>query len=381
MIQIQDDSNKMALFTYGFRPFFLLAAGQAVVSIVLWVLSYVYYMNVIPWDSGSLWHGHEMIFGFALAVVAGFLLTAVPKWTGQVHLQGKPLVVLAIAWLLGRVGMLIGGQFAYLDILFIPLFIIALAPMLIRSKQIRNIAFIVLLSLLGIVNLMIHAEVAGIFDYGSDALLTAVFIITQMVVIIGGRVMPMFTRNALMQAGIKADVKQHKLVNILSLVSLPVVLVIGLALGFDNIVTQITASLFALAHFARLILWQGYKAVRLPIVWILHVSYLWVPLGLILLTFAGLTAALHAFTVGVISGMIMAMMSRVALGHTGRIILASKPTVVAYFVLQLSILVRVTASFVENYNLFILVSSIGFGFAFIFFLIAYFKILVHKSAS
>tara|TARA_R110000868_G_scaffold189695_4_gene433192 strand:+ start:13541 stop:14710 length:1170 start_codon:yes stop_codon:yes gene_type:complete len=383
--KIKNNKNlPLPFFSYGFRPFFMLAAIQSIVSLIIWLSHLTTNSNIIPWQNASLWHGHEMVYGFAVAVIAGFLLTAAPKWTGTPHLKGTPLILLTLLWIGGRLSMLLTTDMPFLnsaiEITFIPALIIALAPPIIRTKNMRNVPLLLLLLTLFILNIFIHMHELGYYNYGNTVLLASVFIILQIIVIIGGRVMPMFTRNALFQKNIIVTNKSIPKVNICAIASIPLIFMLGVTLGFENYVTKGIIIISSMIHLVRLINWHGIKAYNIPIVWSLHVGYLWIIIGLLLLATEGMQPALHAFTAGVTGTFILAMMSRVSLGHTGRAIAASPLTAVSYVTLQISIILRLAAPYTESYQTYLTLSAVLWILTFTLFLMAYTRILISKDA-
>lgn len=234
--------KNLHLFSIGFRPFFLLAGGQAVFSILAWVLMYagVFKLSSV-WENPMLWHGHEMIFGFAMAVIAGFLLTAAANWTGRAPLQSWPLAFLVILWGAGRLCMamsiLTPMQTAIVDSLFIPTVALSLAPMLIRAGKLKNMAFLVILSLFAVLNILMHLSVLGVIELSAETLLfTAVHIIIFLIAVIGGRVLPFFTQSGMAQRGRALEVKVYPYVNELSLVLLLATCIYGYLSTFNGAV-------------------------------------------------------------------------------------------------------------------------------------------------
>ncbi len=291
------------------------------------------------------WHGHEMLYGFGSAVIAGFLLTAVQNWTGQRTLFGPPLAALWSLWLLGRVGLLLPGLpaigVAGVDLAFLPL----LAGMLFRhihlAKQRHNLIFPLLLLLLAGANLLIHLEWLGILaDTAHSGLYLATYAEVLILIWMGGRVIPSFTSNRLRQ-----PVQQWPWLEL----SLPglTVLTLGVAwLWPQSILTGILAGLASGAHGLRWLGWYQSGYWHIPLLWVLHLGYLWLVLGLGLLSLAAFgqvpsSVALHAFTTGGIGILALGMMARVALGHTGRPLEASPMMALAFGLLNLAAVLRV----------------------------------------
>jgi uncharacterized protein involved in response to NO len=339
-----------ALFNYGFRPFFLLAGAQAVVVMGVWLAV----LHGVGWDSAWMspfaWHAHEMIFGFVAAALAGFLLTAVASWTGQRGFAGPPLMVLTAVWLGGRIAMAPGlgispSLAAAVDLAFLPAVAIAVTPSLIREGNVRNYPLVVFLLLLFAANLLFHLPEIGV-PLGIPATTLAVDSILLMLALVGGRVTPAFTGNALRAADPDARVAPFGLVDRLALAAVAAVLVVDLVAPGGR-VAGAAALIACVLHGWRLLRWQGWRVRRIPIALILHVAYAWIPIGLGLkalwllwqLPVGG--AWQHALGAGAFATMILAVMTRAALGHTGRPIVAAKPIVLSYMLLTLAALVRV----------------------------------------
>lgn len=326
----------------GFRPFFLLAGVFAAVWLPIWLLTLHGAWTLHGALQGPAWHAHEMLFGFVAAVIAGFLLTAVRNWTSQPTPTGAPLAGLAGLWLLARLLNLWGGALPQplviaVDVAFLPAVALALAGPILRAKNMRNVAFPVLLLLLGFVNLMSHLGVT----LGTTADQLALDIVLVIVVLITGRVVPMFTQNALGQETTKRPTLDKALLACL----------VGVLI-FDR-VPQAEAGRGLLSFVAgallvvRMVGWHSWKTWKLPILWVLHLGHAWLALGLLLrgvAIFAPSTVpastATHALTVGAVGTLILGMMARVSLGHTGRKLEVSKPVAAAFGLLALAALVR-----------------------------------------
>lgn len=332
------------LFQYGFRFFFLFSGVAAVGLLAAWLGVLV----TGEWPEhavgASAWHAHEMLFGMVVAAVAGFLLTAVPSWTGTRAVSGAPLMALAALWIAGRVAVFPWTGMpepvaAVIDVAFLPGLGIALARPLVKAGKWRNSAFLILIGLLTAANLLIHLDWLEMLDGGADAgFALGLGIVLMMVTVIGGRILPAFTRNGLGKDGL--GVRSWPMVERPTLV-LTLALIPATMAAPESAVTGSIALAAAVAHAVRLAGWQGWKAWRSPILWILHVGYLWVPVALTLRglhALAGLPAAsgTHAMTVGAFATLILAVMSRASLGHTGRPLTVSRATVAAYVLLTLA---------------------------------------------
>lgn len=342
------------IFAYGFRPFFLLSGVAAAGVLAGWIA--ILMTGVWPDTSvgASAWHAHEMLFGFVSAAVAGFLLTAVPSWTGTKALSGVPLAGLVGLWLAGRVAVLpfTGVPLplaAIVDLAFFPALGVALAGPLVKAGKLRNTAFLGLLALLTLANLCFHLDWLGVIDDGvAHGESLAIGVVLMMVAVIGGRIVPAFTRNALRARGLDTAVDSRPWLEKVTLLSTLLMIPADLALP-ETVVAGLIALVAAVAHAARLARWQPLKTLDQPILWVLHLGYAWVPVALALKAgymlggFVPSAAWIHAMTAGAFSTMILAVMTRASLGHTGRALVVSRPTVAAYALLTAAALLRVAA--------------------------------------
>jgi uncharacterized protein involved in response to NO len=336
-------SQGPAIWQYGFRPFYLLASLFACLSLLLWVAQ-VSGMLPIAYLAGPLWHGHEMLFGFATAVIAGFLLTAVAAWTGQPPLRGPPLMWLAALWLAARILVLTPWQAAaaIANLLFPLAVAAAIALPLVRTGNRRNMLFIGLLALLGGLAAVMHLSAAGFLELPvALGLRAGLDVVLLVIVIIAGRVLPMFTNNAIAGAG----AAREPLVEWAAPLAVAALLVADL-LQSDAVLLTALAGLAAVVHGARLFLWRPWRTLHAPLVWILHASYAWIVIHLLLrmLSHAGWLApsiATHALTVGAIGGMTIGMMTRTARGHTGRPLQAGSSETAMFLLMQAAALARV----------------------------------------
>ena len=336
-----------APFALGFRPFFLAAGLFAVLLLGLWLLV------LRGWiDTGSLppavWHGHEMLFGFTVAVIAGFLLTAVQNWTGLRTPSGTPLAALFLLWLAGRVIFLVpdipAGLAAAVDMLFLPVLALVLALPLVKVKQLHNYPFPLMLLALTAANALVHMEALGwTTDTATLGLHLAAYVVVVMVVVMGGRVIPSFTENRLQQ-GFKA--KRGRIRDTGAILATLAALASTL-FAPSGFLTTLLCGLASMLHFVRLIGWHERRLWSVPLLWILHLGYAWIVLGFALLALfgAGLTAAgssaLHAFTAGGIGVLTLGMMARVSLGHSGRMLESAPAMTLAFVAVNLAALIRV----------------------------------------
>ena len=345
-----------AILSYGFRPFFLFGAVWAALVVAIWLPMLVGLLAVPTALSPVEWHAHELVYGYVPAIVAGFLLTAVPNWTGRLPVTGTPLLALVSVWAAGRLAVFLSARIgapvaAAIDLLFLACLAGVIAREIIAGRNLGNLKVLALVGLLFIGNAVFHAEASlmnGGRGYGTRiGIGGAVLLIT----LTGGRIIPSFTRNWLARQ---------------SLGRLPLSFgpfdVASLAAGALAIACWIvyprawpTAGLAALAgvlHLVRLARWAGYRTTAEPLVLVLHVGYAFVPIGFLLLTLAivapGLvvaSGALHAWTVGAIGTMTLAVMTRASLGHTGQALVASPFTQVIYAAIVVAAASRVLAAF------------------------------------
>ena len=334
-----------APFALGFRPFFLAAGLYAVLMMGLWLL--VLRGSLVPGElPPPVWHGHEMVFGFAVAVIAGFLLTAARNWTGLPTPAGLPLAALFGLWLAGRLGFLIpglpAGLVAAIDLAFLPTLALVLALPILKAKQLHNYPFPIMLLVLALANALVHGDALGwASDMAATGLNLAVYAIVAMMTVMGGRVIPSFTDNKL---GSRA--RRWKTIERL----VPVATIGALLAALIAPVSPVTALLAAVAagvHGIRLAGWHTRKLWSVPLLWILHLGYAWIALGfaLLALSAAGWStaafSALHAFTAGGIGVLTLGMMARVSLGHTGRMLEPAPLMTWAFVAINLAALSRV----------------------------------------
>lgn len=335
--------SDFALWNLGFRPFYLLASVFSACSVLLWVAQY---SGRLPaaYLLGPPWHGHEMLFGFTTAVIAGFLLTAVRTWTNQPTPSGEVLMALAALWVFGRVLVLtpLDGVAALVNAAFPVAIAVAIGIPLLRTRNVRNYFFVGILLLMSVLILALHLALQERFEIPPRLVLRlALDVVLFIMVVMGGRVIPMFTNNGV--PGTRAT--RHALVEKLALGSVTLLFVADLLQWHPTGVAAI-ASIGALAHCLRLYLWQPWRTVATPLVWILHAAYAWI---VVHLTLRGLSAlallaesfATHALTVGAIGGLTLGMMTRTARGHTGRPLAADGYELTAYLLVQIAALVRV----------------------------------------
>ena len=331
-----------ALWQLGFRPFYWLASVFAALSIGLWALQFAGWLGT-PYLAGPMWHAHEMVFGFTLAVVVGFLFTAGRNWSGRPTPTGAPLMALAALWVAGRVLVLTpwGWAAAAANVAFPLAAAVGLAVPFIAARNKRNYFFIGLLVLMAAAALGVHLAQLGVTTLpGWVGIQVALDVVLFMMAVMGGRVIPMFTNSIPAANATKRPwLEKAALGSTLALLAAD-------ALGLRGGLLAALVLLCALAHLARWARWQPWKTLRTPLVWVLHAAYLWIPLHLALRALAeggvvSASVATHALTVGAIGGLVIGMMTRTALGHTGRPLKAGRADVACYLLVLGAALVRV----------------------------------------
>lgn len=338
------------LLRLGFRPFYLGTALLACLAVPLWIAIFLGRIQVPLPMSPLLWHAHEMLFGFAAGVVVGFLLTAVKAWTGLETARGPLLGALALLWLAARLASLAApyAVYATLDMLLLPAVAAVLLRVLIKAGNKRNIPLICLLLLMAAANLVFHLSVLGIVAVPAvSALYAELALILMVVSVITGRVVPMFTRNV--TPGLVINMPRKFELSLLAVTAVALALWVFAAPAPVVLVASLAAGVM---HAVRLWKWHPQVTFKRPILWILHASYAWLPLGFVLLALAQLgwvvpSLAVHAFAVGVIGGLIIGMVTRTARGHTGRPLQPSRGEVVAYALVMLAAVLRVLVPAVQ----------------------------------
>ncbi|MGB3880302.1 MAG: NnrS family protein [Diaphorobacter nitroreducens] len=338
------------LLRLGFRPFYLGTALLACLAVPLWIAIFLGRIQVPLPMSPLLWHAHEMLFGFAAGVVVGFLLTAVKAWTGLETARGPLLGALALLWLAARLASLVApyAVYATLDMLLLPAVAAVLLRVLIKAGNKRNIPLICLLLLMAAANLVFHLSVLGIVAVPAvSALYAELALILMVVSVITGRVVPMFTRNV--TPGLVINMPRKFELSLLAVTAVALALWVLAAPAPVVLVASLAAGVM---HAVRLWKWHPQVTFKRPILWILHASYAWLPLGFVLLALAQLgwvvpSLAVHAFAVGVIGGLIIGMVTRTARGHTGRPLQPSRGEVVAYALVMLAAVLRVLVPAVQ----------------------------------
>lgn len=323
--------HRLPLMRLAFRPFFLLGAVFSVLAMLVWLAFWHGNLWLAPYGGMLWWHPHEMLFGFGSAIIVGFLLTAVQNWTGRPGLSGWPLFALAALWLAARLLLAYGGSLPptlllIVDVAFLPAAAFAMARRVVAVRMWRNLGFVPILLLLACANAGMHAgAMRGDGVLMREASHVAMLLIALLMALLGGRVIPFFTS---MKLGF-AQPERLRFLEISSLGALAVAVILQAAAALGMSVAHALMVPFLLlasvANAWRMARWKGIKGLHEPLLWGLHLSYAFIPLGLFMWavelgTGQRVETALHALAIGGMGTMMLAMMSRVSLGHTGRTI-------------------------------------------------------------
>lgn len=350
------------ILTYGFRPFFLLAGLWAMLSMVIWISLLGGAITLPTAFDPVAWHAHEFLYGFLSTVIAGFLLTAVPNWTGRSPLRGAPLGALALLWIAGRLAIALSahipaGAAALIDLAFLICLVGFIAHEIYKARNWRNMMVVAILSLLILGNLVFHIEAAQGADaargYGFRLGLGAAILL---IAVIGGRIVPAFTRNWLMKRGPgRMPSPPMQRFDVLALVVLLLAILCWVALPqgwISGALLMLTAAL----HGARLARWCPQRCLSDPLMWVLHLGYLFIPLGALTLGAAIIwpdllenTSAQHLWMAGAVSIMSVAVMTRATLGHSGQPLRAGIGTAALYLAIVAAVLLRVLAGFLPSH--------------------------------
>ena len=375
------------MLSYGFRPFFLGAALWACIAMVLWIGLLSGLWTFAIGYGGIAWHAHEFLFGYIAAVMTGFLLTAIPNWTGRLPLQGKPLLALFVLWLAGRVAMLttdwIGtGAAAIVDCAYLLTVTALISREIVAGSNWRNLRVAVLVAFTAIANIVFQAEVlvhAGA-NYG---LRLGVAAIVALIMVVGGRVTPSFTSNWLTRQGSQTRPAALGRFDIGAIVLGAIALIAWIAAP-DWSGTAALLLVMAIAQAARLSRWTGARTWREPILFVLHLGYAFVPLGALVLSISILwprivptSGALHAWTTGAMGLMTLAIMTRATLGHTGRDVTSTPTTLAIYGAVLVAALARIAAPLLPAfYYQMLLTAGVAWFSAFAIFVLTYGPMLV-----
>jgi uncharacterized protein involved in response to NO len=370
------------LLSYGLRPFFLGAALWAVVAMILWIGLLSGSWTFAAGYGVIAWHAHEFLFGYIAAVMTGFLLTAIPNWTGRLPLQGKPLLALFLLWLAGRIAMLLTdeigtGAATIVDCAYLVTLTLVIAREIVAGSNWRNLPVVIPVALTALANIAFQVEVL-IYAHPAYGLRLAVAAIVGLIMVIGGRITPSFTNNWLTRQGSKKRPASLDRFDIGS-IALAALALIAWIVAPDWRGTAVLLLLMAIVQTARLSRWAGLRTWREPILFVLHVGYAFVPFGALMLSLSILwpamlpaSGALHAWTTGAMGIMTLAVMTRATLGHTGREVVSAPATTLIYGAILAAALARIAAPLLATiYYEALLVAGIGWLLAFGIFLLVY----------
>jgi uncharacterized protein involved in response to NO len=347
-----------AFLSFGFRPFFLAGGVWAAVAVPVWVLALNFGDGMVAAAEGRSWHIHEMLFGYLGAVVAGFLLTAVPNWTGRLPVRGGPLAGLAGLWLAGRLAMLGPSALAaaIVDSAVLGVFAGLIWREVLAGRNVRNLPVCLMVSLLALANVAFHLR-AFAPGLGAVPEQAAVALIIVLIALIGGRIIPSFTRNWLAARGATAAPASFGWADRAAL-ALTAFAMGAWAVAPAQPVAGWSLVAAGIVNAVRMSRWQGWRTLSDPLVWILHAGYAWLALGLLLLGASILapdavarTAGVHALTAGAMGVMTLAVMTRATLGHTGRPRSADRWTVAVYVLVNVAAAIRVLTPFASDHTM------------------------------
>lgn len=355
---------RLPLLSYGFRPFFFGGALWSACAMPLWIALVTGHLQFAVSYGAVAWHAHEFVFGYVAAIVGGFLLTAIPNWTGRLPVRGGPLVVLFALWVAGRMALLVIDRIGFVPAVAIEsLFLAALAAVIFREiiagRDRRNVKVAVLVTMLATANILFHLEIYA-FGMATYSVRAAVAVIVGLVALIGGRITPSFTHNWLVKQASDRLPTPFGRYDVMSLSAGAFALVLWVVMP-EAPVTGVALLITGLLHALRLSRWTGASTWREPLVFILHTGYAFVPLGFLLVGSAALwpsiisaSGALHAWTTGAMGVMTLAVMTRASLGHSGQGLTASSGTQAIYVAIVAAALMRIAASVFDNLSVTVL---------------------------
>jgi uncharacterized protein involved in response to NO len=373
----------LVVFNLGFRPFFLLSGAFAIILMALWIPLFTGGRALSTYYGQIGWHSHEMIFGYTVGVIAGFLLTSVRNWTGRSTATGGSLATLVTLWLLGRIlpffaATMPAWLISVVDLAFLPALTASIGVPLVRHGEKRNLLFLPLILGLFFANLLVHLELLGLFPgVARHGIYLGLYLIILLIVIMGGRVIPFFTERALPGALIK----RRPLIEWLAPLSV-IVFILAELLFPTSKVAGALAGLACIVNGIRVVSWYSHRYWQVPLLWVLHLGYGWIVVGFLLKAAAslGLVAAqftIHAFTVGGIGVLTIGMMARVSLGHTARPLKVNYSTAIAFALVNLAAVLRglLPSIFPLWFSQLVILSGMLWIAAFLIFVIVYAPIL------
>ncbi len=379
-----------AVLTYGFRPFFLLGALYSGLIVLVWLPVFTGALETSSVFAPVDWHVHEIMFGYVAAIITGFLLTAIPNWTGRLPVQGGPLLALVVLWLAGRFAVFFSAQIgvvpaAIVDCAFLAAVAASAAREIIAGRNWRNLIVVAPVTVFLLSNVLFHVEAAssGASDYARRL---AIGVTIVLIAIIGGRIIPSFTRNWMVRQGPgRLPVAFNGFDRIVLLAT--VVALAAWTLAPDRLASGLALCLAGALNLARLARWAGDRAWSDRLVLVLHAGYLFMPVGLLLAGLAAIVptsvpaaAAMHAFGVGAIGVMTMAVMTRATRGHTGRALEADAATQLIYAAVILAAVIRIVAAFMPDKMVLLHASAGLWSLAFLGFCLRYGGMLLMPKA-
>jgi len=380
------------VLSFGFRPFFLAAALWSAIALVLSICALTGHLDLPSRFDPLSWHIHEMLFGFVMAGVGGFLLTAIPNWTGRAPVSGVTLGLLVAAWALGRAACLVSAWLPawaapVADLLFPLALELVVARELLAANNRRNFPLLLPLVVLGAANLLMHLEALGVAVPAGLGWRLGIATVLILISVIGGRIIPAFTRNWLTARGATALPAPVGPIDRAALGTLHAGLVLWAALP-DAAWVGVLLLAGAAVNLWRLVRWRGGATMGEPLLLVLHVGYLWLVVGVTLLGLSLLcpaapaAAALHALTAGAFGTMLLAVMTRATLGHTGRPLHADGATVAIYLLVGASAILRIAAAWpsAAAYDA-LIVAAVCWIAAFALFAVRYGPMLLTRSTS
>lgn len=386
-LNLRRDYAGPAFLKEGFRPLFLGAGLWAALSVPLWA---GVWSGLIAYG-GTLdplyWHIHEMIYGFVCAAIGGFVLTAVPNWTGRLPVRGLPLAALALLWLLGRIAMWFGESLgtpvvAVIDLSYLTVLFLFVANEIFAGRNWRNLPVLVGIGLLLAGNALFHLDAMEVVSAGDLAVRLSISVVLMMIALIGGRIVPSFTRNWLARNDGPEIVGPMQRLDIFTLLATVVALLYWIATP-DRVGVGTLLIVAGALNLTRLGRWKGIHTVGEPLLGVLHLAYFWLGTGLILLGVAksGVaiteSAGLHALTIGAMGTMVLAVMTRASLGHTGRPLSAGPATCTIYGLVTLAVSMRIAFEFWMTVDL-IWVAAFSWCAAFVLFVAVYGPMLMGR---
>ena len=389
----QKEEQLIPILRQAFRPLFLLGAGFSTIAMLLWGMALGGKLDLPVYGNIMFWHSHEMMFGFVIAIVLGFLLTAVQNWTGLRAPHGNTLLILTVLWAAARLGMLFGSDLpwwlvAAVDVSLLPVAAILFGRMVLKVNQTRNLFFVPILLLLTVCNLLMHYGLQfGQYHIQVLGAYNAVFLVTLLMAIIGGRVLPMFTANGTMTPKVQPIVWLDRI----ALGSLWLVFAVhflNLYTILPNLLMVLLFTVSAVATAIRVARWKIWITWRVPLLWSLHIAYWFIPVGLALfaLRYAGVeltqSIAIHALTAGAMGSMILGMIARVSLGHSGRPLQPKLIMTGAFLLVFISALTRVFLMWLvpEMASQWLMFSTMTWALAYGIYVVVYFKVLTTPRA-